>query len=351
MKAKTVAASLATAMVFLSGAACARDLTVVSFGGALQDALRKSFFAPYIQQTGKPIVEDTYDGSLSKISAQVKANAVMWDVVDVESNDVLQGCTEGYFEKLDWAKIGNRLDIIGQATNASPCGAAFLAGANVLAYDSAKIANGPTTWADFWDVKKFPGKRGMRFNAKNTLEVALMADGVAPGKVYDVLATPAGVDRAFKKLDELKPNIAWWKLGAESIQLLASGEVSMVSAYSGRVIAANRGENRQFKMAWDAGSIYFFDLWAIPKGAANKEQALQFIAFAVNPARQAELPKHIGYGPTSMTAYKGLDAKLAADVPDPKRVELGSAVVRNDEFWANYGDDLTKRFNVWAAQK
>jgi len=191
----------------------------------------------------------------------------------------------------------------------------------------------------------------MRFNPKNTLEVALMADGVPPSKVYEVLSTPAGVDRAFKKLDELKPNIAWWKLGAESIQLLASGEVSMVSAYSGRVIAANRGENRQFKMAWDAGSIYFFDLWAIPKGAPNKDQALQFIAFAVAPARQAELPKYIGYGPTSMTAYKSLDSKLAADVPDPKRLEQGNAVVRNDEFWANYGDDLTRRFNVWAAQK
>jgi putative spermidine/putrescine transport system substrate-binding protein len=351
MKVKIVAAGLATAMVLWAASASARDLTVVSFGGALQDALRKAFFAPYIQQTGKPIVEDTYDGSLSKISAQVKANAVMWDVVDVESNDVLQGCSEGYFEKLDWAKIGNRLDLIGQATNASPCGAAFLAGANILAYDGAKLANGPTTWADFWDVKKFPGKRGLRFSPKNTLEVALMADGVPPGKVYEVLSTPAGVDRAFKKLDELKPNIAWWKLGAESIQLLASGEVSMVSAYSGRVIAANRGENRQFKMAWDAGSIYFFDLWAIPKGAANEAQALQFIAFAVAPARQAELPKYIGYGPTSMTAYKSLDATLAADVPDPKRLAQGSAVVRNDEFWANYGDDLTRRFNVWAAQK
>ena len=78
---------------------------------------------------------------------------------------------------------------------------------------------------------------------------------------------------------------------------------------------------------------------------------LQFIAFAVAPARQAELPKYIGYGPASMTAYKSLDAKLAADAPDPKRIEQGSAVVRNDEFWANYGDDLTKRFNVWAAQK
>lgn len=351
MKAKSLVAGLVASALFVAGHASARDLTVVSFGGSLQDALRKAFFAPYIQQSGKPLVEDTYDGSLSKISAQVKANTVQWDVVDVESSDLRLGCSEGVFEKLDWSKMGNRQDIIGQASNASPCGVAFLAGANILAYDGAKMTTAPVTWADFWNVKKFPGKRGLRFNPKNTLEVALMADGVAPNKIYEVLSTPAGVDRAFKKLDELKPNIAWWKLGAESIQLLASGEVSMVSAYTGRVIAANRGENRQFKMAWDAGSIYFFDLWAIPKGSANKDQAMQFISFAVAPARQAELPKYIGYGPTSMTAYKSLDAKLAADSPDPKRLENGSAVVRDDEFWANYGDELTRRFNVWAAQK
>jgi putative spermidine/putrescine transport system substrate-binding protein len=350
MNVKTLAAGLATALVLLAGGASARELTVVSFGGSLQDALRKAFFQPYIAQTGKPIVEDTYDGSLSKISAQVKANTVLWDVVDVNASDLLQGCAEGVFEKLDWAKIGNRSDIIGSAANGA-CGAAFLTGATVLTYDGAKLANGPRTWADFWDVKKFPGKRGMRFNPKDTLEIALMADGVPPGKVYEVLATPAGVDRAFKKLDELKPNIAWWKLGAESIQLLASGEVSMVSAWTGRVIAANRGENRKFQMAWDAGSIFFFDLWAIPKGAANKDQAMQFIAFAATPARQAELPKFIGYGPTSMSAFKMLDAALQAESPDPKRVESGSAVLRNDEFWANYGDDLTKRFTTWAAQK
>jgi putative spermidine/putrescine transport system substrate-binding protein len=351
MKTKTLGVTLAVVATFLSGTASARDLTVVSFGGALQDALRQAFFVPYMKKTGKKLVEDNYDGSLSKISSQVMANSVMWDVVDVESNVALQGCQEGDFEKLDWSKIGNRADIIGQSANGSICGVPFLAGANVLTYDASKMPDGPKTWAEFWDVKKYPGKRGLRFNPRNTLEVALMADGVPPNKVYEVLSTPAGVDRAFKKLDALKPNIVWWRLGAESIQLLASGEASMVAAYSGRVIAANRGENRNFKMSWDAGSIYFFDNWVIPKGAANKDEAMQFISFAMTPTQQAELPKFIGYGPTNKVAFKSLDPKLAADSPDPKRVESGTAIVRDDDFWANYGDDLTRRFNVWAAQK
>jgi putative spermidine/putrescine transport system substrate-binding protein len=330
------------------GAASARDLTVVSFGGSLQDAVRNAFITPFTKDTNIPVKEDTYDGSLSKISSQVQAKSVLWDVVDVESDVLAQGCQEGFLEKLDIAKIGNKRDYMSAAVNEPTCGIGYLAGAMTLTYDGAKLPDGPKTWADFWDVKKFPGKRGMRFDPKWTLELALLADGVPVKDVYHALEAPGGIDRAFKKLDELKPYIAWWKLGAESIQLLASGEVSMVAAYNGRVVAANRGEGRKFKMAWDAGAIYFMDYLALVKGSPKESEALQFIKFAMSPGPQAAFPTYVGYAPTNLLAFDKIANDIKADLPSEQN--LRDAVVRNDQFWLDHGEELKQRFNVWAAQ-
>ena len=125
-------------------------------------------------------------------------------------------------------------------------------------------------------MDKFPGKRGLRKSAKYTLEFALLADGVPTSDVYKVLATPAGVDRAFAKLDKLKANIQWWEAGAQPPQLLASGDLVMSAAYNGRISAA-QVEGKNLKVVWN-GSIYDVDSWAIPKGSPNKAEALKFMA-------------------------------------------------------------------------
>jgi hypothetical protein len=98
-----------------------------------------------------------------------------------------------------------------------------------MAYDGDKLKTAPTTWADFWDTKKIPGKRAMRKGARYNLEFALMADGVKPADVYKVLATKDGADRAFKKLTELKPSIQWWEAGAQPPQFLVAGDVVMAT--------------------------------------------------------------------------------------------------------------------------
>jgi putative spermidine/putrescine transport system substrate-binding protein len=143
----------------------------------------------------------------------------------------------------------------------------------IMAYDGDKIkGDTPKSWSDFWNVKKWPGKRALRKGAKTTLEIALMADGVAPKDVYKVLGTPAGVDRAFKKLDELKPNLVWWEKGSQPPQLLASGEVAMTDAYNGRIAAANEKDKKNFKIVW-TNNLYTIDSWVIMKGSPNKAQA------------------------------------------------------------------------------
>ncbi|WP_255497468.1 ABC transporter substrate-binding protein [Aquitalea sp. LB_tupeE] len=339
------ALSLAVVAACCAQAAQAADLTVISFGGANKAAQEKAYYAPFTKATGIKVVGGEYNGEMAKVKAMVDTKSVSWDVLEVESPELARGCDEGMFEKLDYSKIGNKADFVQGA--AQSCGVGIFVWSTVLAYNADKLKVGPTSWKDFWDVKKFPGKRGMRKGAKYTLEVALMADGVAPKDVYKVLATPAGVDRAFKKLDQLKPNIQWWEAGAQPPQYLVSGDVVMSSAYNGR-IANTQKEGKNLKIVWNGG-MYDFDSWAIPKGSPNKDAALKFIAFASKPENQKVYSQNIAYGPTNKKAVPLLDKQLVADLPTaPQNIKSGVAV--DVAFWADYGESLEQRFNAWAAK-
>jgi len=339
------ALSLAVVAACCAQAALAADLTVISFGGANKDAQDKAYYQPFTKSTGIKVVGGEYNGEMAKVKAMVDTKSVSWDVLEVESPELARGCDEGMFEKLDYSKIGNKADFVQGA--AQTCGVGIFVWSTVLAYNADKLKVGPTSWKDFWDVKKFPGKRGMRKGAKYTLEVALMADGVKPQDVYKVLATPAGVDRAFKKLDQLKPNIQWWEAGAQPPQYLVSGDVVMSSAYNGR-IANTQKEGKNLKIVWNGG-MYDFDSWAIPKGSPNKDAALKFIAFASKPENQKVYSQNIAYGPTNKKAVPLLDKKLVAELPTaPQNIKNGVAV--DVAFWADYGESLEQRFNAWAAK-
>src|SRR3546814_19993340 len=74
----------------------------------------------------------------------------------------------------------------------------------------------------------------MRKTPKYSLEFALMADGVPADQVYPTLRTPRGVDRAFRKLDEIKPNVVWWSSISQVPDLLGSREVVMSVTSPGR---------------------------------------------------------------------------------------------------------------------
>ncbi len=321
------------------------QLTVVNFGGANGAAQKKAYYEPYEKASGTKLVTVEYNGEQAKIKAMVETKKITWDLVEVESPDVQRGCDEGLFEKLDYRKIIPTTDLLPAALN--ECGVGFFVWSTVMAYNGDKLKTAPVTWADFWDMKKFPGKRGMRKGARYNLEFALMADGVAPKDVYKVLATPAGADRAFKKLSELKANIQWWEAGAQPPQFLVAGDVVMSTAFNGRIDAAQR-EGKNLKVTW-TGGIYDLDFWVIPKGSANKEEATKLIAFAMKPENQAAYAQNIAYGPTNTKALAKLPAKVLNDLPT-SAANAKTALQFNVSFWADQGEALEKRFASWAAQ-
>jgi putative spermidine/putrescine transport system substrate-binding protein len=329
----------------VSGSAIARDLTIVSWGGSYQDAQREAYFEPFKKATGINLLEDSYNGGLAKIKSMVETNTVTWDVIQVEAPELIRGCEEGLFEIIDWDKVGGKENFLPSAV--SECGVGTIVWSVVLAYDADRLKDGPKSWADFFDVEKFPGKRALRKGAKFTLEIALMADGVPPEDVYDLLATPEGVDRAFRKLDTIKPHLQWWEAGAQPPEWLAAGDVIMTSAYNGRITAANK-EGKNFKIVWN-NQNYALDSWVVVKGSPNRDLAMQFIAFASRPENQKNLAPIIPYGPTHVKAVEQTDPKVVPDLPTAKE-NLKTALVNDTEFWVNYEEELNERFAAWAAQ-
>lgn len=335
---------LATAAM-LALPAMAQNLTIVNFGGANGAAQKKAYFEAYEKAGHGKITQVEYNGEQAKVKAMVEAKKISWDVVEVESPDVNRGCDEGLFEKIDWSKVGNKADF--QPAAVQECGVGIFIWSTVLAYNGDKLKQAPSSWADFWDVKKYPGKRAMRKGARYNLEFALMADGVKPAEVYKVLATKDGADRAFRKMGELKPQIQWWEAGAQPPQFLVAGDVAMSTAYSGRIDAAQR-EGKNLKISW-TGGIYDLDYWTIPKGGPNKDAAMKFIALASQPDNQAEYARNISYGPTNNKALAKLDAKVLDELPTSP-ANSKEALQFNIHFWADQGEALEKRFAAWAAQ-
>ena len=307
---------LLCALLGVTAPAWAEYVTVISFGGANKEAQETAFYKPFKSATGNRVVHGSYNGDLAKLKRMVEISHVSWDVVEVEAPELARGCEEGLFEKLDMAKVGDPADFVPGAVQ--PCGVGIFVWTTLLAYNPGKVAGSPQGWADFWDVKKFPGKRGLRWGAKHSLEFALMADGVAPKDVYQTLATPAGVERAFRKLDELKPYIHWWKSGQDPVRDLADGTVVMSSAYNGRIAAA-QAEKQRLAMVW-SGGVYDFDFWALPVGVWKKQLAEEFIRFASQPEQQKAFAENIAYGPANRKAV-GLPRSASGCQPADRTAE------------------------------
>lgn len=340
------AAALFAGTAFAASARAGDELTVTSWGGSYSESQRKAYYEPYMA-LGNKITEAEYNGEVAKIKAMVEANAITWDVIDVDTATALQGCAEGALETIDWAKLGlDRSKFIG--AELMECAVPTIVYGTVFGYDTSKLAEGPTTINDFFDLAKFPGKRGIQKNPTVNLEWALIADGVDAKDVYTTLSTPEGVDRAFKKLDTIKSEIVFWEAGAQAPQLLADGQVVMTSAWNGRLQTAIDVDKKPFKIVWDHQGLDW-DWWAITKGTPKIEEAYRFVTFASGVGPQAEQTKYIAYGPANKDAIPGIAPATLPNLPTAPD-NLKTAFNVDPQFWADHGDELKERFNAWLAK-
>ncbi len=319
-------------------------LTVVGFGGALQNAFRKAYWEPYAAQHGVKLTEESYDGGIARLKAMVLSSATTWDVVQMDENEMILAGDEGLLERFDWKTFTGAADIRPEAK--SDYGVGAFVWSKVIAYDGKRVS-GVSSWSDLWDTTRWPGKRALRKQARMTLEIALLADGVAPKDVYSTLSASAGVDRAFAKLDQIKPQVQWWETGAQPLEWIASGDVVIAAAYNGRVAAA-RTSGRDFRISWNQ-QLYAMDFWARPKGSKNPQAAQRLVEAMVAPEGQARFAEAIPYGLTNNAASARLPEALQNQLPTSSQ-HLEGALLVSTPFWVDHEEELQRRFSLWVSK-
>ncbi|MDD9724632.1 polyamine ABC transporter substrate-binding protein [Roseovarius sp. SK2] len=331
--------AVAAPMIIRPGSALAQSnsMTFVTWGGAYRDSVVKGVIEPFTAETGIEVnIVDTPD--LAKVKAQVMTGNVEWDVFDAPGAMGASGEKEGYWEPLD----ESMLDVDDMTLAPTETLMPFYTWAGGIAWDADRFGEGehPTTFAEYFDLEKFPGLRTFRDRPSETLEAALLADGVAPADVY-----PLDVERAFAKLDEIKSQVASWVSATpQTIALLRTGEVDFSYTYASRVRTTGaQSESGNIQFSFDQ-TLNGLEYLAVVKGAPNKENAMRFLEFAMRPEIQAATMELLGNAPVSKSAVPMLTEDSQSWLPD---LSDPDHLVLNDAWWADNFEEVSRRFKEW----
>lgn len=336
LRTATLAGGLVAVRSLFPSPSLAKDLkgsgtvAVYDGGGSWGEAKRIAYFEPFEKETGIKVVAVPRTDT-GAVRASIMAGAPRYDVTILSGSTTETFGREGMLLPIDYnwyetAEIES-FDPVKPGKFSVP----HIIYSLIVAYDGTKFpSNGPASWADVWDTKKFPGPRSLPTGTwggdGGTFECALMADGVEPANLY-----PIDWDRAFKSLEKLKPNILkWWMSGAEGPQLIVDKQIAAGSAWNGRISAANE-QGAKIGFTWNQG-ILQYDNWVLPKGGKNTLNGQKFIAFASRPENQAKFAELILYAPPNAKAYdliKPDRAKQLPTSPEARKLQF----VQNYEFW------------------
>lgn len=329
----------------------AQSLTVMVSAGDFADAMIEAFVEPCEEEIGIEVTAVKDNVGLQRWSLAVENNTVDWDVGLVSGTYAPQLAKTGAMVPIDYS-IYDQSELDGFRPEFRPeWGVGLLVNGLVLAYNTETLPEGkrPQSWADFWNVEEFPGTRILMapYVGSSSLPEALVADGVPLDQVY-----PVDIDRAFQKLDEIKPHIRkWWETASDAQQMFNTGIADMGLSFDGRIVALIKaGEPVDFTFN---EARRYTTFWAIPKGAKDVTGAQRFIECATRGEHQATLAKIMGYAPANSSAYEYIPDELAATlITAPGNIE--KTYPMDTEWLSEVGPDgktntqrITERWQEW----
>ncbi|MCP4403942.1 MAG: extracellular solute-binding protein [bacterium] len=332
----------------------ADEMTFTSWPGPYMRSQMLGFVRPYEEQKGVRVHVASYNGGIAEIRDQVESANVLWDVVDLTQADSLRACNEGLLERIDNIELpagadgsSARDDFVEGAIN--PCGVGVIVWATAFAYSHDAFGDArPTTIADFFDTKKFPGARGIRNDPTVIMEWALMADGVKRENVYSILETAEGIERALEKMDAIRPGLKLWQTGREPVRLINDGDVAMTMVWATTGATASKEKGANFSMVWD-GRVVELDLFGIPKGSRYKEEALEFIRFASSSKSLANMVSYLPNGPTRKSSLAFLSDEVLQQIPNGPAYQNQVSILSDAQWWSNNHAVLDEAFQAWIA--
>lgn len=318
-----------------------RTLYVNGWGGSWTKAEQEAFYKPFTEETGI-VVRSVTPVSFAKIKAQATTGTYEWDITAVNRAQVKRAAAEGYLEPVDTTVLKDS-DLYPGAV--SEFSVSYCYTGTPLSYRKENFPNGgPRSWADFWDVHKFPGPRALYNGAQWAIPYALLADGVSKEKLY-----PLDIDRALAKLDEVKPHLkVWWTQGPQVQQLLRDGEVYMSPIFSSAAAQLNaETPGRLLEVVWNGALLYSTD-WCVSKGAPNRKLAWEFIKFASDARRQAVFSSISKNGSANPKSFDFLAPEIAKEMGTyPENFK--QAFTADYSWEAANIDSITERFTRWLA--
>lgn len=328
-----------------------KSFTYSGSGGVVSDVERSVYLQPFGGATGMKVdYVSTEAQRMAQLEAMVRAGRTSWDVMEISATDYPLGVKKGLFEAIDYSKADPTNVLPPMARLSHGVGAAAFSTVMVVRRDKQPTGKSMASWADFWDVKTFPGPRTLRGRPQYNLEFALLAEGVAAKDLYKVLATKEGVDRAFKKLEVIKPHIAkWWVSGAESVQLLNDGEAFFGTTYNGRV-GKLQSSGIPAEIVWN-GSAMHLTLVGIPKGAKNLADSHEYVRIrTTQPIPMRKYIEQLPYPGFAPRLYEGMKEDLIRTFPTyPKNVAV--QFNSDESFWSDNLDKIEERWNEWLLKK
>jgi putative spermidine/putrescine transport system substrate-binding protein len=336
MKRSSLFLSLLLTAAPLTAVQAQESINYITAGGVYLENIKKAFLDPIGQKLNVTWNIETNDAD-TPVRIQVQSGAITTNIAEFGAATCAQGAKEGFYEKLDFSVIDNK-DLAPGSFSDYYVGSTVYS--IVMAWNPATVKEGPKTWADFWNVEKFPGKRALRKDPRATLEAALLADGVAMKDLY-----PLDLDRAFNKLREIKPHItAWWNSGAESQQMIRDGGIDMIAMYNARVESVI-SDGGSAAYTFNEG-LMDFGCWAIVKGSDKVDLSMKILAEFVKPEYQAEMTVLSNYGAanTKIGETGKISEAILAKIPtSPQNLE-GQGFLAPD-WWAENGAVAKERFD------
>ena len=342
----TSAGSLA--LVALSGvssrsfAADEKPVTAFVFGGAWKRATIEAAGDPFTKKNGIAVrYQDPYNWA--KLRAMHEAKAQQMDCASVQGTEVILASRLGMSAPLDWNVIDRAVLAPAQLTRPNAIGGYSLS--MVLCYSTTVWpgATHPNTWADFWNVEKFPGRRAMRRDALWSIEVAMRAAGTREESFY-----PLDLDHAFQMLDRIKPHIkTWWTDNSQAQALMERQEIDLMAAMDGRASETIATSNAPYQVVWNE-QINTGDGqgWIVLTGAPNAAGAMKFLDFVGRPETLATFARLLYYAPRNPKAYDLIDPALARRLSSYPQNEQDVHRI-NYDWWADNLIPVQRRFERW----
>lgn len=335
-------------------------LTVATWAGPYARAQANAMFRPYAEDNRVDVRFAEYDGGIDALRAQVTAHKYDWDVVDFELDDAVSACTAGLLERIDIRTLPPGAHGVDPRTDFVPgalgrCWVGSVVYSQVIAYASSRFTgHEPTKAADFFDLKRFPGPRALRRGSpKYNLELALLAEGVPPERIYSTLSTPKGLSRALRKLATIRKSIVWWTKSTDAVAMLENGQAAFATALNGDTYDALI-HKKPIGVIWDR-QLYELDVFGVPKGDPKRDMATDFVRYATGSKPLARVADWVPYGPARRSSLRLVgrnpETGLAMMPYLPTTpAHFATAFAIDDRCWPATIDWIAPRWEHWAAR-